>query len=266
MGSIPRRTIVTGSASGIGRATVELLRRNGGEVVAVDIDPRGKGVADACGALFISGDVSDPGDWSRIITATDDAMGGLDLLFLNAGVPALEPDALTADLDRLTRAYGVNVGGVLHGLRAGVPLLERSDVDGAVNGVGADVLITASLAGIMPYWSDPLYSLTKHAVVGLARSVARPLLKRGVRVNLLCPGVIDTPITPDHIRAAMASAGLQPLSPEAVAGYVLDILDRGGSDRIWLAQPQLGLVEYVPAPVPMPTPRTPSPRLIPRPA
>jgi NAD(P)-dependent dehydrogenase (short-subunit alcohol dehydrogenase family) len=250
-----RRTIVTGTASGIGRATVELLRREGDEVVAVDIDPLGATVADACGARFVRADVSDPDEWARITTVADDELGGLDLLFLNAGVPTLEPDVLTADLDRLTRAFGVNVGGVLHGLRAGVPLLERCG--------GGDVLITASLAGLMPYWSDPLYALTKHAAVGLARSVARPLKKRGVRVNLLCPGVIDTPITPDHIRAAMASAGLEPLSPEAVAGYVLDILELRDFDRIWLAQPQLGLVEYVPAPVPMPAPvpieGTPSP-------
>ncbi|HTK62393.1 MAG TPA: SDR family oxidoreductase [Pseudonocardia sp.] len=252
MGPEHRRTVVTGAASGIGRATVELLRREGDEVLAVDVDPRGQEVADACGARFVRADVSDPDEWARIITATESELGGLDLLFLNAGVPALEPDVLTADLDRLTRAYGVNVGGVLHGLRAGVPLLER---DG-----GGDLLITASLAGIMPYWSDPLYSLTKHAAVGLARSVARPLGKRGVRVNLLCPGVIDTPITPDHIRVAMATAGLEPLSPAAVAGYVLEILGKRDSDRIWLAQPQLGLVEYVPAPVPMPAPvRAPMP-------
>ena len=255
MATAHRRTIVTGTASGIGRATAELLRREGDEVVAVDIDPHGSAVAEACGATFVRADVSDPGEWARITAVADEELGGLDLLFLNAGVPALEPDIMTADLDRLARAYGVNVGGVLHGLRAGVPLLER---DG-----GGDVLITSSLAGVMGYWSDPLYALTKHAVIGLARSIARPMLKRGVRVNVLCPGVIDTPITPDHIRAAMASAGLDPLPPEAVAGFVLDILERGGSDRIWLAQTQLGLVEYVPAPVPMPVPApiqsTPSP-------
>jgi NAD(P)-dependent dehydrogenase (short-subunit alcohol dehydrogenase family) len=247
----PRRTIVTGTASGIGRATVELLRHEGDEVVAVDIDPGGAAIAQACEARFVRADVSDPAEWAQIIAFAERELGGLDLLFLNAGVPALEPDILTADLDRLTRAFRVNVGGVLHGLRAGVPLLER--------GGGGDVLITASLAGVMGYWSDPLYALTKHAVIGLARSIARPMLKRGVRVNVLCPGVIDTPITPDHIRAAMASAGLDPLPSETVAGYVLDILAAGGSDRIWLTQTQLGLVEYVPAPVPMPAPRTPSP-------
>lgn len=246
MGPQTRRTIVTGAASGIGRATVERLRREGDEVIAVDIDPRGQAAADACGARFVRADVSDPDEWTRITESAEHTLGGLDLLFLNAGVPALEPDVLTADLDRLSRAYGVNVGGVLHGLRAGVPLLER---DG-----GGDLLITASLAGIMGYWSDPLYALTKHAVIGLARSIARPMLKRGVRVNVLCPGVIDTPITPDHIRVAMASAGLDPLPPEQVAEFVLDILAGGGSDRIWLAQTQLGLTEYVPAPVPMPVP------------
>jgi len=244
--AVRRRAIVTGAASGIGRATTDLLRRRGDAVVAVDVDPRGEAPAAACGARFVRADVSGPEEWTRVVAAAEETLGGLDLLFLNAGVPVLEPDVLTADLDRLARAYAVNVGGVLHGLRAGVPLLER---DG-----GGDLLITASLAGVMGYWSDPLYALTKHAVVGLARSIARPMLKRGVRVNVLCPGVIDTPIIPDHIRAAMAAAGLDPLPPDSVAGFVIDILERGGSDRIWLAQTQLGLVEYVPAAVPMPAP------------
>ena len=246
-----RRAIVTGGASGIGAATVRRLRQAGDDVLSLDVDPAGAEVAGGCGARFRATDVSDPGAWAEVAALAERELGGLDLLFLNAGVPALEPDVLTADLDRLTRAYQVNVGGVLHGMRACAPLLER---DG-----GGDLLITASLAGLMPYWSDPLYALTKHAVVGLARSVARPLAKRGIRVNVLCPGVIDTPITPDHIRAAMDAAGLEPLPPEAVAGYVLDILAAGDSDRIWLAQTQLGLTEYVPAPVPMPVPVRPAP-------
>jgi NAD(P)-dependent dehydrogenase (short-subunit alcohol dehydrogenase family) len=244
--STGRRSIVSGGASGIGAAAVRRLRQAGDEVLSLDVHPAGAEVARPCGARFHAADVSDPDAWSEVTALAERELGGLDLLFLNAGVPVLQPDVLTADLDLLDRAFSVNVGGVLHGLRACAPLLER---DG-----GGDVLITASLAGVMPYWADPLYALTKHAVVGLARSIARPLSRRGIRVNVLCPGVIDTPIVPDHIRAAMDAAGLDPLAPEAVAGYVLDILATGDTDRIWLAQPQLGLVEYVPAPVPMPVP------------
>jgi NAD(P)-dependent dehydrogenase (short-subunit alcohol dehydrogenase family) len=240
-------TIVTGGASGIGRAAVELFRKHGAEVLSVDLDPVGAESAEASGAHFHRADVSTEAGWESIMEAAGRTLGHADVLFLNAGVPVLEPDVLTADLDRVARAYAVNVGGVLHGLRAGVPVLERHG--------GGDVVVTASLAAVMPYWSDPCYAMTKHAVLGLARSVAPKLLKRGVRVNVLCPGVIDTPILPDHISAAMRAAGLAPLPPADVAEHLLEVLAAGGSGRIWLSQTQLGLVEYTPAPVPMPVPQ-----------
>jgi NAD(P)-dependent dehydrogenase (short-subunit alcohol dehydrogenase family) len=246
--SLDRGAVVTGGGSGIGRAAVELLGKHGAEVLSVDLDPAGAEPAQAAGAHFRRADVSSPEDWAGIVEAAEDTLGGAGLLFLNAGVPVLEPDLLTADLDRVARAYAVNVGGVLHGLRAGVPLLER--------GGGGDVVVTASLAGVMPYWADPCYAMTKHAVIGLVRSVAPKLAKRGVRVNVLCPGPTDTPIMPGHIRAAVGAAGLEPLAPVDVAGHLLEVLEAGGAGRIWLSQPQLGLVEYVPAPVPMPVPRT----------
>lgn len=243
MGSVAgRRAVVTGGASGIGRATVERLVSDGAAVLSVDVDPAG---ADVTGAEFVCADVSTAESWAGIGMAA----GSADLLVLNAGMGVFEPDVVTADLDRVDRAWGVNVGGVVHGLRTGVPLLEGRG--------GGDVIVVASLSGVMPYWADPLYAMTKHAVVGLVRSVAPGLAKRGIRCNVVCPGVIDTPIVPDHIRAAMDAAGIDPLPPAEVAEHLLQVLDAGGSGRIWLSQPQLGLLEYEPAPVPMPARQTP---------
>lgn len=244
---IERGVVVTGGGSGIGRAAVEVLRKRGAEVLSVDLDAAGAEPARACGAHFLRADVSGPEAWTHIMDEAERLLGRPGVLLLNAGVPVLQPDVLTADLDRVARACAVNVGGVLHGLRAGVPVLERHG--------GGDVVVTASLAGVMPYWADPCYAMTKHAVIGLVRSIAPKLVKRGIRVNVICPGPTDTPIMPEHIRAAVGAAGLEPLSPTDVAGHLLEVLEAGGSGRIWLSQPQLGLAEYHPAPVPMPQPQ-----------
>ncbi|BBY83096.1 SDR family oxidoreductase [Mycolicibacterium pulveris] len=241
-----RKAVVSGGAGGIGLALAERLAAEGAGTVAVDIDPAGGGDLARRGVDLVVADVANPADWKRVTEVVNSRLGGLDLLVLNAGVPVFDPDVIGAPYERVRRAYDVNVEGVIHGLRAGVPLMEATG--------GGDVVIVASLAGVMAYPDDPYYAMTKHAVVGLGLSAARSLQARGVRVTIFCPGVVDTKLVPAHVRVAVSEAGLEPLSPAEAAGHLLAALDHGGTGRIWLSQAQLGLVEYVPARVPLPRP------------
>lgn len=242
----PRRAVVTGGGSGIGFAIAERLSADGASALAVDIDPAGAARLRQRGVELVVADVAEPADWQQVTRAADTRLGGLDLLVLNAAVPILEPDVISVAYERVRRAYAVNVEGVIHGLRAGVPLMEAAG--------GGDVVLVASLAGVMGYPDDPYYAMTKHAVVGLGLSVASSLQRRGVRLTIFCPGVVDTPLVPSEVRSAVLDAGLELLSPADAAEHLLAALARGGTGRIWLSQAQLGLTEYVPARVQLPRP------------
>ncbi len=236
---------MTGGASGIGAAIVEDLVDRGASALAVDISESGAERVAAAGAQLIRADVADPAAWQSVVTAAKDGLGGLDLVVLNAGVHLEHPE-LDAPYDEVRRVTGVNLDGVVHGLRAAVPLIEETG--------GGDVLVVSSLAGLMPYPDDPWYATTKHAVIGLARSFAPSLKRRGVRLNVLCPGVVDTPAVPEQLRNSLAKVGLQPMPAAEAAAHVARCVSEGGAGRIWTSQAHMGLAEYVPAPVELPQP------------
>ena len=250
-----RKAVITGGGRGIGLALVERLTSEGANTVAVDINPSGARRLTESGIGLVVADVATPEGWQRILEETGSRLGGLDILVLNAAVPVLEPDVVGASYERVQRAYAVNVEGVVHGLRAGVPVMEASG--------GGDVVIVASLAGVMAYPDDPYYAMTKHAVVGLGVSAAPGLLARGIRVTVFCPGVVDTPLVPSHVRSAVTDAGLELLSPTEAADHLLSALEIGGTGRIWLSQAQLGLVEYLPTRVRLPRPTRSRPLVTP---
>lgn len=93
--------------------------------------------------------------------------------------------------------------------------------------------------------------MTKHAVVGLARSSARSLAAKGIRLTTICPGLTDTPMVPTPLREATVAAGRALVPPPQAAEYLFAALDVGGTVRVWTIQDRAGLQEYVPAPVPM---------------
>ena len=203
--SFPRTALVTGGASGIGAATVTLLERDGAEVQVLD--------------LRDGFDVSDPDAW--------EAVGPVEFAFLNAGVATgvTAVDALTDELYR--RALGANVDGVVFGVRR----LAR------VMAPGSAIVATASLAGLTGMPHDPVYTLTKHAVVGFVRAVAPQLAERGIRVNVVCPGYADTPIVPVELRAELAEQGLPLLAAEQVAEAVLAAARSADTGQAWVVQP-----------------------------
>lgn len=184
--------IVTGAASGIGRALSTALARRGATVVLADIDEAGvKAAADelaAVTAAAVSGvalDVADAGAVAELIGRVADDHGHLDLLFNNAGV-GVWGDVADLTLAHWNRAIDVNLKGVVHGVVAAYPLMVRQGRGHIVN--------TASLAGLVPGPLLTPYAMSKHAVVGLSTGLRVEAAAHGVRVSVVCPGVIETPL------------------------------------------------------------------------
>jgi len=197
--------LVTGSAGGIGRAIVAKLRAEGFEVKELDL---------------VNGfDVTDPAAWEHV--------GSVDLACLNAGVLTGDGDIAALTDAQYRRAVGVNVDGVVYGVRR----LDR------VMPTGSAIVVTASLAGLVGIPDDPVYGLTKHAVVGFVRSVAPQLEKRGIRIQAVCPGWADTALTPPAFREELVSRGFRLLQPSDVAEGVWAAFKSEGTGEAWIVQP-----------------------------
>ena len=217
--------LVTGGASGIGEALVRRLAAGGAQTVVVDVDELGaRRVADEVGGTAIAMDVSRRSDWDELA----ERLERLDVACLNAGVTTGTSSIVDVTDEQYERILGVNVDGVVYGIRALTPLL--ADERGAV-------VVTASLAGLTAVAADPLYAATKHFVVGLVRSIAPELATRGVRVNAVCPGYTDTPLVDGDERARFAAAGLPLLRPDEVAEAALAALASGDTGEAWICQP-----------------------------
>jgi NAD(P)-dependent dehydrogenase (short-subunit alcohol dehydrogenase family) len=187
-----RVAIVTGGASGIGRALGAALVRRGAQVVLADVEgTAAAGVAQqltAMGPGTASGapmDVRDAAAVAALVADTAGRHGRLDLMFNNAGLGIGGPVEELA-LAHWDRAIDVNLRGVVHGIHAAYPVMLRQGHGHIVN--------TASLAGLVPTPGAALYGTTKWAVVGLSLSLRGEAAPRGVRVSVVCPGGVDTPI------------------------------------------------------------------------
>jgi NAD(P)-dependent dehydrogenase (short-subunit alcohol dehydrogenase family) len=164
-------------------------------------------------------DVTDPEAWEHI--------GSVDLACLNAGVITGESEIAALTDEQYRRAVGVNVDGVVYGVRRLDRVMPR----------GSTIVVTASLAGLTAIADDPIYGLTKHAVVGFVRSVAEQLSERGIRIQAVCPGWADTPLTTNGFRQELQERGFRLLSPEAVAEGVWAAYKSEGTGEAWIVQP-----------------------------
>ena len=216
--------IVTGAASGIGRATAGRFAAEGATVVTVDLDPAGAAdAAEAVGGVAVAGSVDDPATWDAALDAAAQ-LGGLDVVHLNAGLYGYVDAIEDLPLDLYERTIGTNITGVVLGVRAAVPVLRSSG--------GGALVATASVAGIVAFSPNPLYTLTKQAVTGFVTALAPNLQADGISFDAVCPGVVDTPMTEGALRGAdPSSLGFSLITPDQIAAVVLDLATSEGTGR-----------------------------------
>lgn len=204
--------IVTGGASGIGLATVKRFAAEGASVVIVDRNADlGEVAAKEVDGRFVSADVGSADDWRAVVGEAESAFGGIDIAYLNAGVTTGEADITKLTDEQYDRIMGANVDGVVLGLRATVPPIEKRG--------GGSIVATASLAGLIAFALDPIYTMTKHAVVGMVRGVAPQLQAKNITINAVCPGVVATPLVGDGAQA-LRDSGFPIIEPEEIADAV----------------------------------------------
>jgi NAD(P)-dependent dehydrogenase (short-subunit alcohol dehydrogenase family) len=221
--------LVTGGANGIGAAVAERLAGRGARLVLVDVDDdAGRALADRLGATYVHGDVREPADSEDAVAAALEAHGRLDLVHLNAGVATGCGMDENFDLATYRRAMAINLDGVVFGVNAAVPALRSTG--------GGTIVLTASMAGIVPVAIDPLYAANKHAVVGLGRSLAELYRAEGIRVQVLCPSFADTAILGEG-RALLEEAGFPILEVAAVVDTFESLVDSGGTGECWFVVP-----------------------------
>jgi NAD(P)-dependent dehydrogenase (short-subunit alcohol dehydrogenase family) len=208
--------VVTGGGSGIGLATATRLVDAGASVALVDLNgDAAEEAAAALGGIGLQADVGRSEAWPAIVDAVTERFGGIDLAHLNAGVTTGEADITKITDEIYRRAVGVNVDGVVFGFRALVPAI-------AARGGGA-IVATASLAGLIGFSPDPIYCLTKHAVVGLVRSLGPQLAEHHITVNAVCPSIVDTPLI-DDVRQVLEGSGFPLIDVSAVSEAVVERL------------------------------------------
>jgi len=224
--------LVTGAGSGLGRAVAQRFTAEGAKVVVTDVDAaRGAAVASAIGAnaAFIHCDHTSSDDDAAAVAFAVEKFGGLDIVHNNAGGPFTGPFEAVDDAT-LERVLRVNLFGVMQMTRAALPHLRES---AKRNPAGAALLFTSSLQGLKAKPNFSLYTVAKHGIVGLVRSLALELAPQNIRANALCPTVVATPMLEaflpgmagDHDEAMKRFRATIPLArmpePEDVANAAL---------------------------------------------
>jgi NAD(P)-dependent dehydrogenase (short-subunit alcohol dehydrogenase family) len=231
-----KNALITGGASGFGAEVARQLTRRGDQVVLLDVnDADGKELAGELGGHYLHCEVSDPEQVAATTAEAERLLGGLDLFFLNAGIATGCGMTEDFDLARYRRAMGVNLDGVVFGVHAALPVLQRRG--------GGAIVCTASMAALTPTAFDPVYGANKAAVVGFVRSMAPVLTPLGITINAFCPGFAETKIITD-IREMLDGVGTPIIRVEKAGASVLEVFDSGLTGRAWLLQAGRDLIDY----------------------
>jgi NAD(P)-dependent dehydrogenase (short-subunit alcohol dehydrogenase family) len=242
-----KSAVITGASTGIGRACALRFAREGARVVLADLndaagDALAREIAGAGGtASYVHTDVASRADNERAIDHCVERHGGIDILFCNAGItlPKLLHESGDAEIERL---LAVNVMAVLYAARHAIPRMLAQPR-------GGTMLFTASKTGLVAQYDSPVYCASKGAVVMLAKALALDYATKGIRVNALCPGIIETPMLrtftdsrPDPAQSWAEHMAAQPMgrlgTPEECADAAL-----------WLVSDEASFITGVALPV-----------------
>jgi len=241
-----QRALITGGASGIGAEIARRLTREDARVVLADInDDLGKRTAADLGAEYVHLDVTDPRAWDALIADVEP----FDIVCLNAGVSTYQHvvggEIQNHPFERLSdelyeRIMNINVNGVVYGARAVIPSMVARKT--------GHIVVTASMAGIVAIPPDPIYGLTKHAMVGLVKSLGPALAPHGVCVSALCPGFADTPLVSDLAKEFAKQFSIGVMDVSEVGEMAMRALKERVPGSQWVVMKDHPITQYVPAP------------------
>ncbi|WP_338703074.1 SDR family NAD(P)-dependent oxidoreductase [Streptomyces sp. Q6] len=217
-----KTALVTGSASGIGLATARRLGRGGANVVIADYNQQGAEEAartlkdEGIKAAAVALDVTEPASAEAAVRFAVDTFGGLDLAVNNAGIGGASAPTGEYDIDVYNRVVRTNLDGVFYSMRYELPVIEAAGKGGAIVNV-------ASILGSVGFAGSPAYVAAKHGVVGLTKTAAAEYAAKGIRVNAVGPGFIETPLLKDMDKAAYD--GLVALHPAGRLGHAEEVAE-----------------------------------------
>ncbi|MGM0506632.1 MAG: SDR family NAD(P)-dependent oxidoreductase [Bacteroidota bacterium] len=225
--------IITGAASGIGKATALLFAAEGGKVIVSDIDEEGgASVVDEIKknggeAIFVRADTSSESDNKALVEKSVEAFGTLDVAVNNAGIGG--PLAKTADYpsDGWQKVIDINLSGVFYGMKHQIPAMKN----------GGSIVNVASILSQVGTANSPAYVAAKHGVVGLTKTAAIEYAKEGIRINSAGPGYINTPLVKNNLdkETLDALAGMHPIGRLGESPEVAELL-------LWLASEKSSFV------------------------
>jgi len=241
-----KSVLITGAARGIGRACALKFAQEGARLVLMDVHE--EELADLVGeigeeggrALGLEGDVSNFDHQKAAIDLCLESYGAVDILFCNAGINL--PKKLTETTDaEIAHLFAVNVTSIMQAARYTLPIMQRQG--------GGVMLFTASKTGLVAQEDSPVYCASKGAVVLLAKALALDYAKENIRVNALCPGIIDTPMLqrfadnmPDPKAAMQSYSAAQPMGRLGTAEECADA-------ALWLVSDESSFITGVALPV-----------------
>jgi len=238
-----KTVLITGGTAGIGRATAAAFAAEGANVVLTGRrETEGReslALVEQAGGrgLFVQGDISQEEDIAAAVRQAEERFGGLDIAFNNAGV-LLDAGPITdATGEMIDRTYAINVRGVALSLKHEIPALLRRG--------GGSIINNASVLGLRPQPGRAIYNSSKYAVIGLTKTAALEFAAQKIRINAICPAIIETDMTAGlrgHEEISERVRSMHPVGrfgrPEEVAGAVL-----------YLASAEAGFVTGVALPV-----------------
>jgi NAD(P)-dependent dehydrogenase (short-subunit alcohol dehydrogenase family) len=231
-----RVAVVTGAGTGIGRASALAFAKQGAYVVVADVDDdRGESVAAEVGAsgsesLFVHTDVTDCDHVAALVQRCLARFGRLDYAHNNAGIQTAGADTADCSVDDWHRTLAVNLTGVFLCMRHEIPpLLEH----------GGAIVNTSSAGGLKGFPGASAYVAAKHGVIGLTKCAALEYATRGIRINAVCPGVVDTELTAQFIQGdPQMTEQLLAVEPMRRFGAPIEIADA----VVWLCSDQASFV------------------------